>query len=185
MPILLEGSANFSSDEEKFISFIAGDSFPWYLTMSTKNFPGLSHTFYKRTDKPEMGDVWSQHTPAAEIIFRRICTDNNIQLRTIYRMAANLTFADPSLHGDPHDDHETFPHKVMIIYLNEFDAGETWLFDKQGNVEARVKPEVDKFVVFESGMHANGFCKPQQKRIVFVVTFDGEVMSAEKLEAAE
>jgi hypothetical protein len=185
MPILIEGKANFSREEEAFIYFVAGDNFPWYLNMSTKNFPGLSHTFYKRTDKPEQGEVWSQHTPAAELIIRRICADNNISIRTIYRMAANLTFSDPSSHGDPHNDHETFPHKVMIIYLNQFDNGETYLFDDAGNIEARIKPEVDKFVVFEGGMHANGFCKPQQMRIVLVMTFDGDVLPVEKLEAAE
>lgn len=185
MPILLEGRAEFSKEEEGFVSFMTSDSFPWFSLRATENFPGLSHTFYKRTDTPETGEVWSQHTPAAERIFRRICADNNIALRTIYRMAVNLTFADPSLHGDPHTDHSSFPHKVMLIYLNEFDAGDTWLFDAAGNVEARVKPAIDKFVVFDGGMHANGFCKPQQKRIVFVVTFDGDVIPAEKLEAAE
>lgn len=184
MPILLEGNINFSADEEHFISFITGDRFPWYLTMGTQNFPALSHTFYKRTDTPETGDIWSQHTPAAELIFQRICKDNNIALRKIYRMAVNLTFADPSLHGDPHNDHESFPHKVMLIYLNKFDAGETWLFDSQGNVEARVQPAMDKFVVFEGGIHANGFCKPQQKRIVFVATFDGDILPAEHSKAA-
>jgi hypothetical protein len=185
MPVLLEGNVTFTTEEESFISFIAGDSFPWFLTMATKHFPALSHTFYKRTDTPETGELWSNHTPAAELIFRRICRDNNINLRKIYRMAVNLTFADPSLHGDPHNDHESFPHKVMLIYLNKFDAGQTWLFDADGNVECTIEPSIDKFVVFEGGMHANGFCKPQQKRIVFVATFDGDILPAERLEAAE
>jgi hypothetical protein len=71
----------------------------------------------------------------------------------------------------------------MLIYLNKFDAGDTWLFDEQRNVEAIIKAEVDKFVVFDGGMHANGFCKPQQTRFVFVATFDGDVLSAEQSKA--
>jgi hypothetical protein len=101
-------------------------------------------------------------------------------------MALNLTFADPSKHGDPHIDHPAFEHKHILIYLNQFDAGETFILDETGtDVVEVVKPEMDKFVVFEGGWHAQGFCKPQQMRLVFVATFDGDILPIEKLEAAE
>lgn len=176
MPVLIEGNANFSEAEEEFISFITSDNFPWYLTMATKNFHCLTHAFIKRTDTDDDGISWSTYSDAAKSVFYRICADNNIVVRRIYRMAANLTFSDPSRHGDPHNDHEGIAHKVMLIYLNKFDAGETWLFDEQFNFECKIEAQKDKFVVFEGGNHANGFCKPQQARIVFVATFDGDVL---------
>lgn len=175
MPVLFTGDANFSEAEDGFLNFVCSDQFPWYVSKATANFPCLSHTFVRRTDKHESGEVWSNHWPAMEIIFRRICKDNNITVRDIYRSAANLTFSDPSKHGDPHNDHPDFPHKIMLIYINNFDDGGTWLFDENGEVEATIPAERDKFVVFEGGQHANGFCKPQQTRIVLVTTFDGDV----------
>lgn len=185
MPVLIENKVDFTEEEDRFLAFVASDKFPWYLSMATPNFPTMSHNLLLRTDMPEEGTPHSEHYYPAREIFDRICRDNNIVVRTVYRMAFNLTFSDPSLHGDPHIDHAGWPHKNMLIYLNKFDAGDTWLFDDQRNVEARIKAEVDKFVVFDGGMHANGFCKPQQTRMVFVATFDGDVMPAEKLEAAE
>lgn len=183
MPVLMEGNANFSEEEERFIHFVASEQFPWHLTMATKNFPCLVHTLLRRTEEKEQGEPWSAHYPAAKYVFDRICKDNGIVVRDIYRMAFNLTFADPSLHGDPHNDHAGWPHKIMIIYLNKFDEGDTWLFDEKGNVEARIKGEINKFVVFEGGMHANGFCKPQQARVVFVATFDGDVLPKDQAAA--
>lgn len=183
MPVLLEGNANFTEEEEHFILFVTSDNFPWYASMATKTFPCLTHVFMKRTNDRTAGEPWSNHCPAAEIVFRRICADNNITVRTIYRMAANLTFSDPSLHGDPHNDHDEFPHKVMLIYLNDFEAGETWLFDKELKVETKIAPSKDKFVVFEGGNHAQGFCKPQQMRFVFVATFDGDVLPKDQAAA--
>jgi len=91
-------------------------------------------------------------------------------------MSFNLTFSDPSRHGDPHRDHPEFPHKVMIIYLNDFDGGVTYLFDEaQMKVTETITPAKNRFVVFDGDLHAQGFCRPQQHRLVLVATFDGDV----------
>jgi hypothetical protein len=184
MPVLLESNANFSEDEERFLQFVSSDQFPWYLTRATPNFSCMVHTLLNRTDKREEGAPWSPHYPAARMVFDRICKDNGIVVKDVYRMAFNLTFPDPSKHGDPHNDHDEWPHKIMIIYLSKFDEGGTWLFDNDRNVETIVKAELDKFVIFDGGIHANGFCKPQQTRTVFVATFDGDILPKEQVEAA-
>lgn len=176
MPVLMEGKANFTEEEDKFLLDVSSDEFPWYLVKATENFPCMTHGLMRRTDKQEEGEIWSPNYPAARAFFDRICRDNGIVVRDVYRMAFNLTFSDPSIHGDLHSDHN-WPHKIMIIYLSHFDNGDTWLFYKNGQVETRIKAGVDKFVVFEGGLHANGFCKPQQTRVIFVATFDGDVPS--------
>lgn len=183
MAILLEGDANFNQDEQEFLSFVSSPEFPWYAGMATKNFPCLTHNMMLRTDDDSEGQPWSPHCDVAKRLFLRICEDNKISVRTIYRLAFNLTFADPSKHGDPHNDHADFPHKVMLVYLTKFDGGETFLFDETGTtVVEKITPKVDKFAVFEGGIHAQGFCRPQQFRMVMVATFDGDILP--KLEAA-
>lgn len=174
--ILREGMANFTPQEEEFIDLILGATFPWFNQMATLNFPALSHIFLSRIEETGEPKVNSPLFPIARSILERICIENNIKIRQVYRMAANLTFADPSKHGDPHRDHEDFPHKVMLIYLNTFSAGETYLVDADYNVIDKVIPSEGKFAVFDGGvLHAQGFCKPQERRIVLVATFDGDI----------
>lgn len=186
MSVLLEAKCVFTDHETDFLRIVCSNNFPWYAGMATQNFPVLTHDLMKRTEEKTAGIPNSPFYPDAMQMLRRICRDNNVNLRTVYRMAFNLTFADPSKHGDPHIDHPDFPHKHILIYLNKFEAGETFLMDETGTkvVEA-IKPEMDKFVIFDGGWHAQGFCKPQQMRMVFVATFDGDVITPEKLEAAE
>lgn len=184
MPILLEGDANFTAQEKGFLDFVASPQFPWYSGMATRNFPCLTHNLILRTDKNTAGTVYSPCYEDALNIFNRICSDNGINVRTIYRMAFNLTFSDPSKHGDPHNDHADFSHKIMLVYLTKFDGGETFLFDDAGTtIVQKTKPALDKFVVFDGGMHAQGFCRPQQFRIVLVATFDGDVIKSTEVAA--
>lgn len=174
MTILMERDANFTKDEQALLYHVASDDFPWYHNRGTLNFPALVHTIMKRTDEPTEGEPWSPLYPHVRAMFDRLCADNGITVRTIFRMAFNLTFADPSKHGDPHRDHQ-FPHNNLLIYLNKFDDGETFLFDDDENIVQRITPKVDKFVVWDGQLHANGFCRPQQSRMVFIATFDGDV----------
>ncbi len=176
MAILLEGNCNFTAEEKDFLAYCSSREFPWYHGNSTENFTCLTHYLLHATTEPTRGYQRSFYAPHAEMLFMRICKDNGIDVRTIYRMSFNLTFSDPSKYGDPHQDHPNFPHKVMLIYLNEFDDGVTFLFDEKGeNIVDKIIPAKDKFAVFGGGIHAQGFCRPQQHRLVLVATFDGDV----------
>ena len=42
-----------------------------------------------------------------------------------------------------------------------------------------ITPERNKFAVFDDIPHAQGFCKPQQRRVVMLFTFDGDVLPVE------
>jgi hypothetical protein len=185
MSVLLEGKCVFSDQENDFLRLVSSNNFPWYAGLATKNFPVLTHDLMKRSEEQTAGIPNSPFYPDAMMMLRRLCKENNVTLRTIYRMSFNLTFADPSKHGDPHIDHPSFEHKNILIYLNTFEAGETFLLDETGtNVVQAIKPARDKFVIFDGDWHAQGFCKPQQMRMVFVATFDGDVMPVENSKAA-
>lgn len=176
MTILAEGDCNFDSEDMAFLASVASDTFPWYVGKATKNFPCLTHNIMLRADDQSEGTPYSDFYDQALRMFGKLCERNNINVRTIYRMAFNLTFADPSKHGDPHIDHPSFAHKNLLIYLNQFDSGETFLFDDTGtDIVETIVPYMDKFAVFDGGWHAQGFCRPQQTRMVFVATFDGDV----------
>lgn len=169
-----EGKVELYDDEKSFIGYVKSNDFPWFHVKATDNFTSMSHLLMMRPEEPTRGAQNSPHLPAAEQLFLRICGDNGVIIRTIYRIAFNLTFADPSPHGDIHLDH-LFPHKNFLLYLNKFDAGDTYIFNDKAEIIETIKAEENKFVFFDGDLHAQGFCRPQQHRILMVVTFDGDV----------
>ena len=187
MPILKEGMVQVYPEEGAFLTYVQMSDFPWFFFYATRNFTAMVHTLMHRYEgnvdengfllpgeKPRRGVGNSDHLPTAEQLFLRICGDNNIIVRTVYRAAFNRTFHEPATHSDIHRDH-MFPHKVFILYIYARDGGDTLLFDDNLNLEQVIHAEEGKFVVFEGGHHANSFCKPQGSRVVLVVTFDGDV----------
>ena len=86
-------------------------------------------------------------------------------------MALNCTTYDSSEYGDIHEDH-CFPHNNFLFYLNDFTGGPTYIFDNEKNLIKTTCVGKYKGVFFGGEKHAAGFCKPQEERIVFVVTFN-------------
>lgn len=174
MHILKEGDAHFTSEELAFLRLVESDKFPWFFARITRNFYGFAHGVMKRSDEPSEGFPCSPFYEQTKSMLLRLCGDNGITIRTIYRMSFNITVSDPSKHSDPHVDH-LFPHKNLLVYLNKFDEGKTFIVDDEDNVIETIHPAFHKFVVFDGHRHAQGFCRPQQSRLVFVATFDGDV----------
>lgn len=174
------GIAEFNQHERDFIEFVLGNAFPWFAIMSTDNFRAMAHILMLRAkdEEPIKGQINSPFYQVCEQLFLRLCRENNIKVRTIYRATINMTFADPSIHGDPHRDHP-FPAKNLIIYLNEFDDGKTFLLSDDYQIVDAITPAKNKFAVFDDIPHAQGFCKPQQRRVVMLFTFDGDVLPVE------
>lgn len=172
--ILIDGDANITEREASFIDFIMSNNFPWYYMQATENYKTMAHILMTPSHEEERGKENSHHTWAAEEIFDRICGENFIRADTIYRMAFNISFHEPTRHGDIHVDHH-YPHYVMVIYLNDFEEGKTFLFDKKYKEIDSYQPKKNKFIVFEGCNHAQGYCAPNQSRLVLVVTFSGKV----------
>lgn len=173
MTILHEGYVSVDQEESSFLQYVKSPDFPWFFYYVTPNNVGMVHTFMKRSsDTPDRGIENSQYFPIVEKLFLRTCKDNNIPVKTILRMAFNLTFHEPQKYADIHTDHD-FPHKSFIFYIYADHGGDTFLFDTQGNLKETIRAETGKFVVFDGDPHAQGFCAPQGIRMVMVVTFDG------------
>lgn len=164
MGLIKEGPANFTTDELQFINYVTGDDFPWYIGKPSPNFLNMGHHVIIRSE-PNSGfyDV-------TKGIFDRICEENNIVVSKIHHMMFNLSFTEPNLHDDP----QLMKYKALLIYLNKFDGGETYLFDENHNITNIIEPKMDKFVLFENAWHAEGFCKPRQNKTIFLVIFEGE-----------
>lgn len=190
--MFIEKENVLSEEQLKEILKLANDfNFPWFYRPSTlNNFYYNSHALLD----PNLG-VTSQHLPFFEKIFYRICDLNNVSVNKILRMNVNMTFHYTSPHTNLHVDHD-FPHYVMIFYLNEA-SGNTLIFEETYTKETG--PEVDTFeykkdkfdkiqnkhnlkhsvsskvnkVLFFNGTnyHAHEFCKPDEKRLIFICTF--------------
>lgn len=187
MHVLREGKIELYDGESSFLGYIMSGDFAWFYTMSTANYGGMIHTLMHRNEagldangfllpgqQPQRGIENSAHLPAAEQLFFRICGDNNVTVRTIYRASFNRTFHEPHAHSEIHYDHK-FPHKIFILYLHAQDGGDTLLFDDDGNLTETITSENLKYVIFDGCAHALSYCKPQGTRVVLAITFDGDV----------
>ena len=160
--------------EKKFIDFIMGNSFPWYFQGSTYNFTMHCHSFMDRNESsPESrGTINSEYAPIAESIMRRVCRDNGVDVKTVYRLAVNSTTAAAHARGDIHVDQGKTKHRVFLLYLNKFSDGSTYVWLDDDYEPTEIKAEENKAVVFDGEYHAQGFCKVGERRIVLVATFN-------------
>lgn len=187
MPVLKEGMVEVYPDEGAFLTYVQTADFPWFFMRTTLNYVAMCHTLMHRYEEnitpegklkegetPRRGIDNSPHLPAAEALFLRICAENNVVVRKVFRAAFNRTFHEPDAHSDIHVDHH-FPHKVFILYVYARDGGDTILCDSEGNVHQTIKAQEGKFAIFDGSWHANTFCKPHGSRVVLIITFDGDV----------
>ena len=106
-------------------------------------------------------------------------------------MNINMSFYNSAKHADLHVDHD-FPHKVMILYLNNA-SGNTLIFNetfkekkqpqidyesnwykiqKEHTLKHTIVPKKNKVAFFDGiNYHAQEFCKPNEERIIFICTF--------------
>lgn len=173
---------NTNQDFEKIV---LDNNFPWfYQQVSTSDqYPFLSHTLIPRydlnTDIKINSDFWFDISQ----VFYETIEKYNIKLDKICRASLNLTnHSNKFLHNDPHIDHN-FPHKNFLFYLNNFNSGYTYIFDKKYDgvnmtlqqvpeIKEVVKPKKGDIIIFDGlDYHAQGFCDINQWRCVLVVTF--------------
>jgi hypothetical protein len=179
---------NFFTDKTDLIEFVLGNCMPWYFHQcsTSNNFPFFSHTVMARTENEKVGRINSDLYDVMHEILIKFCRDHNLEVNNIFRMSFNAMWNYGELsHTDPHVDFK-FDHKVLIMYFTD-NNGDTLIYNKKydgtgqtslyGNksleVQERVTPKLGKAVCFDGNkFHANEFCKPSDRRVVFVTCFN-------------
>jgi hypothetical protein len=191
---------NFLTDEEKEVveNSILSTEFPWYYQeeSTVDLFPFFSHVIHPRVAQGKENEVPPAiNSPLAHFvkpIIDRYCqTYLNRPVDKIYRSCLNTTYGWNFDYPftEPHTDH-VVDHYNMIVYLNDdFEGGETLLFDKyfcQGmtpcmfsvndydkvNVLEKLKPEKYKAVVYDGNIyHGMANIKSGKRRVILVTTF--------------
>lgn len=128
------------------------------------DFPFLSHCVVRRP--METGYLYpvveSEISAKCNYVIGEIIQFNNLNVNCVLRINCNLTFPCGKNKRTPsHTDHE-FPHKNLLVYLNETDGDTVCGKD-------RYTPKEDSVILFEGNHHH--FLPTKNKRVVIVVTF--------------
>ena len=152
---------------------ILGAEFPWYWhkqLLNEKfddhedNYEIYSHTFLHRpTPQCPYPKEAGANCHLIHAVVIEILEYNNIHIDMIYRMSANCVHpTEKNMTGPEHTDHH-FPHKNLIVYLNNFKGGATWCEGKTYDGQE------DDIITFE-GRHK--FYPPvDNRRVVLVATY--------------
>jgi hypothetical protein len=105
-----------------------------------------------------------EHLDLVSRVITEILYTNKIYSAVYYRIAVNLVL-DTEGRSPRHVDHQ-FPHKNLIVYLNDFDDGETIVYDENG-VEHKSSPKEDLPIVFDGDYHHCHRASKKGKRYCF------------------
>lgn len=187
--IIKEGYIS-SADMEVINREVMDESFPWYYCVesTTSNHPFLKHSLMSRWDKPEEKQtIDSTMYPLFEGILSKFCGENGIIINEILRASLNLTYYTSELYSlPPHVDYP-FESWQVLMYLNEFDSGETLVFHEEYGedgfndcavsvleskglkVKMMIAPEIGKIVgLYGKNFHAHKSPPSGQRRVVCV-----------------
>jgi hypothetical protein len=196
---LIESENFFTEEELEFVdNEILSENIPWYYNKhsTSKKFPFFSHTIIPRreTIEEEMRIISPLHDFFKQIQIR-FCETHNIKITTFYRQCINLTFPNDNFeYGDAHVDHG-YEHKMLLIYLNDnYEKGETLIFNKKNNYEEKlplsfclekdkyfyenisiikeINPKKGKVVCFNGNNYHTMRWIPQGRRIIYVSSFN-------------
>lgn len=185
--------------EKEFIEkFVLGGNFPWFWKKGQnfrseffynkhlpdwfqKHLPHYNPQFFSHSllpvanNKDQSHKSWSSNefSPYYEFfmeIFHRFMVDNNLKYSKIYRAALNLNWHNELSHTEPHVDHG-WEHSNFIMYLNTCDAGQTLIWPEDFSSTNYIPCVEYTALSFKQQWHAHRFPAPEQRRIVFVVTY--------------
>lgn len=171
--------SNFLSKDS--INFIEGtvlsSGFPYYYSPNTIHNPPdnnayMSHDVLRRPEERTSGEMFnSTYGEQFLRILKEFTDKNSIDVKEALRISVNITFAGRTETCPTHVDHP-YPHKQLLIYLNDCDSEATTvvLSEDRSRVLNKATPEKYKGVCFGSAPHYMVFPK-QGARIVAVFTF--------------
>jgi len=173
MSLIAAGLMKLSDDQQKFIEFVEGPYFPWYSNVCVTKDIFHGHALMRRNteDSPNAGVVISDFYEPAISIFKDFCLGMGIEYKTIFRAALNSSSYHTSEMAEIHVDHK-FEHKNFIFYINDVSKGSTFIYSEDlTKLEDVIVPKKNKAVIWDGRPHAQGWCAPDERRLVLVVTF--------------
>jgi hypothetical protein len=169
-------SKNFLTKENiDFIeNVILGNNFPFYLSKQSTLKDNYKNMFHNLLHRPEgiypNGRINSIHYDNVFSLVNSFFKKFNIKHKEILRMCINFTYNNGVKKCPIHEDHD-FPHKQLIIYLNDADPNsKTIILNKKNKIIKEIKPEKYKGICFETLPHYMFYPK-KNERIILVTTF--------------
>jgi hypothetical protein len=155
------------SQKNKIEDIFKNQNTPFYFTNdAAKIGDGCSHFLHHVIRD---GEKNSSMVPMFVDILDTFCKKHNITYTKIHRCAVNVTFNVGKSKTEPHVDH-TFPHKQLIVYLNQPEGGDTIILNDNNTPFKIVSPEKWKGIMFDSNPHYQHF--PMTGiRIITIITF--------------
>ena len=133
--------------------------------------PVFTHHLRSTQKNDDEGVPNSDYMEEFESIFKDYCSENKITYSKILRSAINFTTHEPDdTQTYIHTDHN-FPHNAWLMYLNDFDGGHTYFYNDNHKVIYKTSPMKYNIVMSEGEKHSQGYCLPQQTRVVLVITY--------------
>ena len=135
--------------------------------IDSDDVPFLSHSILRRSnvagEPPEVGSpIFDNAREAVD----QILDHNGVGPRHFYRMNVNMTLPSPQRMSPSHTDHP-YPHQNLLVYLNGFAGGRTWVEGVEGP-----QPTEDMVVTFGGVSHRNAPPEgPSERRMVLVATY--------------
>ena len=149
---------------------------PFYLTIKSalgnKTDPTFEHCVVKVKElRNNSEEINSGFYPLFKDIFDNFCFNNNIKYSEIYRCSLNLTFNinEENNRCPIHVDHD-YPHKVLLMYLNNCDPESKTVYIDNNKKEHVVIPERNKATLCDGYSHYHYYPK-HGYRIVLIYTF--------------
>jgi hypothetical protein len=170
---IIEFKCDLTKEQTEFVYEMLSEAFPLYYGTAVEKYKIFSHSFLirNRNEDDNFGVINSGYWERVYSFFKEMCAKHGIEHRVIYRAALNVTTFDTDKMGELHDDHR-FPHKVFIMYLNDFSNGALYIQDRDTKKLIEIKAEKYKVVIFDGQMHAQGFCGNGERRVALVFTFN-------------
>ena len=176
-PFFVEDKDFLSKDQKKTIDYLVEDQqIPFYLShvAAEKNDKCVNfrHQVIARADKDAQlpGIENSELVDFTRGLLSTFCTKHKIKYKLIYRASINVTMPNNVVYKvGKHKDH-LFPHKQLLIYLNNSYDGDTVILDYKDKKYKIVSPKIYKGIMFSSTNHYH-YLPTQGTRVVMIITF--------------
>ena len=182
---LIEKLENPCTDEyKKLKEFALGEFMTWnyyqtthsgrtYPDKDVKDIPLYSHVVMQRpypTEGIPYSIIKSELFKKVYEVLDQIFTHNNIEAFVIYRINFNSTSFSKGIKKTPWHRDLAIPHTNIIIYLNTFKDGQTYV--KDGDVIEESSPKEDDIIIFDGDLdHCHALPKEPDRRVVLVANY--------------